>query len=372
MSSQAPARRSVMVVGAGMVGLGCAWLLQRRGHRVLLVDGAQGGGSAAALGVFMAQVFHRGSGRGWRLRQQSLALWREWRQELASRGRRIPWRDGLLLLAADDQETERLQRLREERRRQGIALDWWPPARLEALTPSPPGAAVGGLHSPLDGQLDPREAMEALHSDARAHGLTHRAETVVALERRSPPGGGWRAVVASGGRLEAQWVVLCPGVDTGALLRSSGGDWAPGEGVAVEPVLGQALELELANPVAAGAWTWPGALVWRGMNLVPRPDLPGGRRLWLGATLEPGREADPRALTHLRSLGGDGPEWLLAATERRRWHGLRARPVGRPAPLLEVLSPGLLLASGHYRNGILLAPATAQWVVEQVEAGEDG
>lgn len=361
-----------MVVGAGMVGLACAWLLQRRGHRVLLLDSAQGGGSSAALGVLMANVFHRGSGRAWRLRQQSLALWREWRRELASRGRRIAWRDGLLLLAADDREAERLQWLRTERQRQGLPLDWWPPEQLESLIPAPPGPTVGGLHSPLDGQLDPIQAMEALHSDAKAHGLTHREETVVSLERCAMPGGGWRAVAASGRRLEAQWVVLCPGVDTGALLRASRGDWAPGEGLGVEPVLGQALELELAHPVAAAGWTWPGALVWRGINLVPRPDLPGGRRFWLGATLEPGREADPRALTHLRNLGGEGPEWLLAATEHRRWHGLRARPVGRPAPLLDVLSPGLLLASGHYRNGILLAPATAQWVVEQVEGGQHG
>jgi len=53
----------------------------------------------------------------------------------------------------------------------------------------------------------------------------------------------------------------------------------------------------------------------------------------------------------------------------RQWQGLRARPLGRPAPLLEQLEPGLLLASGHYRNGVLLAPATAAWVAEQIEQG---
>jgi glycine/D-amino acid oxidase-like deaminating enzyme len=44
--------------------------------------------------------------------------------------------------------------------------------------------------------------------------------------------------------------------------------------------------------------------------------------------------------------------------------------VGRPAPLLESLAPGLLLAGGHYRNGVLLAPATAEWVVQQLERPE--
>jgi glycine oxidase len=56
----------------------------------------------------------------------------------------------------------------------------------------------------------------------------------------------------------------------------------------------------------------------------------------------------------------------------RHWHGLRARPSGRPAPLLELLEPGLLLASGHYRNGVLLAPASAHWAGEQIAAAEPG
>lgn len=113
-------------------------------------------------------------------------------------------------------------------------------------------------------------------------------------------------------------------------------------------------------------------VVWRGVNLVPRPDLEGGRRLWLGATLEPGREADPDQLRELRGLGGAAPEWLRQARVVRRWQGLRPRPVGRPAPLLEQPAPGLLLAGGHYRNGILLAPASAAWVAGQIESRPTG
>ncbi|MGA1304824.1 MAG: NAD(P)/FAD-dependent oxidoreductase [Cyanobium sp.] len=368
---QRPPTRTVIVVGAGVVGLSCAWWLQRRGHRVLLVDPARGeGGSTAALGVLMAQVFHRSSGRAWRLRQQSLALWRAWRQELAGRGRPIAWREGLLLLAADAQEAERLRWLQGERARQGIGLEWWGPEQVERLTPPPPGPTQGGLYSPVDGQLDPAQAMEAFHSDATAAGLTSRNDTVAAVER-SRGAVGWQVVLASGQRLEAEWLVLCAGAGSGALLAPllGQGGGAAKTGELLEPVLGQALELELPAAVAAGSWSWPGALVWQGTNLVPRPDLPGGRRFWLGATLEPGRQGDPGALEELRQLGGRAPAWLGEARERRRWEGLRARPVGRPAPWLEEVAPGLLVATGHYRNGVLLAPATAAWVGERVEGG---
>lgn len=358
--------RTVIVVGGGVVGLSCSWLLQRLGHQVLVVDSAQAnGGSIAALGVLMANVFHRSSGRAWRLRQQSLALWQAWREELAGRGRPMAWREGLLLTAAEEGEAERLRWLQGERQRQAIPLEWWGPERVERLVPRPPGPVCGGLFSPLDGQLDPCQAMEAFHSDATACGLTSRTDLVVAIE--GGRGGGWQVVLASGLRLEAEWLVICTGEASGVLLNPMLPQGTPsGEGAGLEPVLGQALELELTRSVAAGGWSWPGALVWQGVNLVPRPDLPGGRRFWLGATLEPGRQAAPPALDSLRKLGGRAPEWIQEANELRRWQGLRARPVGRAAPWLEQVAPGLLVATGHYRNGVLLAPATAHWVAEQV------
>jgi len=186
-----------------------------------------------------------------------------------------------------------------------------------------------------------------------------------------PDGGGWRVELAGGGAERAAWVVLAAGSASGTLLRTAAGvaggvDSGPWE---LEPVLGQALELELDAPLPGH---WPGVVAWRGVNLVPRPDLEGGRRLWLGATLEPGRRADPDQLRELRHLGGAAPEWLRQARVVRRWQGLRPRPVGRPAPLLEQPAPGLLLASGHYRNGILLAPASAAWVAGQIEARPTG
>ncbi|MFM8976199.1 MAG: FAD-dependent oxidoreductase, partial [Vulcanococcus sp.] len=155
-----------------------------------------------------------------------------------------------------------------------------------------------------------------------------------------------------------RWLVVCAGLGSGALVE------ALGHGRPQAPVLGQALELQLPQGCDAGAW--PGSLSWGGINLVPRP----GGRLWLGATLEPGDGADSAQLANLQRLGGQAPPWLLEATVLEQWQGLRARPEGRPAPLLEALEPGLLLASGHYRNGVLLAPASAAWAAEQIALAE--
>jgi glycine/D-amino acid oxidase-like deaminating enzyme len=369
----------VVVVGAGLVGVATAWWLLSHGYQVLIVDPGDGdddesgddaslSGSQAALGVLMARVFHRSRGRAWRLRQHSLDLWDQWRRILAGRGHPIPWRPGLLLLASDPTELDRQKALVSDPLRQGMGLELWSQDNLAELSPAGP-AAVGGLFSEADGQLDPGLALHALLSDGIAAGLCRQTGRAVALE---PRGGGWRVRLEPGGVVEAEWVLMCAGVTSAALLK-------PLDVLKpMEPVLGQALELERAPDddrqpsQLESLWNWPGAVVHGGINLIPRPDLPGGRRFWLGATLEPGQRAEPGRLDTMRELAGTAPAWLGAAQERRRWQGLRCRPVGQPAPLLEEVAPGLLLLSGHYRNGVLLAPASADWALRWIEGGGPG
>ena len=345
------------------MGRACAWLLLQRGHRVLLLDPGLDGqrdpssGSEAALGVLMAQVFHRNSGRAWRLRQRSLELWGQWRQQLQAQGWALPWRPGLLLLASTPEELECQRQLVASRQQQGFALELWDQPRLDALAPALPIGALGGLYSPADGQLDPGPALAALLADGLRLGLQTYCDRVERLEQRP---GGWSVHTRCGENLEVEAVVLSAGVASSALLADLGHQ------VPMEPVLGQALELELPLPTNwRSASPWPGAVVWQGLNLVPR----ASSKLWLGATLEPGDQADPAALANLQQLGDAAPTWLQQATVVRQWQGHRPHPIGRPAPLLEQLEPGLVLASGHYRNGVLLAPATAEWVADQLEQG---
>ena len=151
-------------------------------------------------------------------------------------------------------------------------------------------------------------------------------------------------------------MVLCTALNSDVLLEPLG------QARPMTPVLGQALSLELTT--GPPTWShWPSVLVDQGFNLIPT--APG--RLLLGATVEPGDRASEDPLTLMRNLNERAPEWLRSATVVGHWSGLRARPVDRPAPLLEELEPGLILASGHYRNGVLLTPGTAEWVAAAVE-----
>lgn len=362
---QALRPRSVVVIGGGVLGLAAAWLLVHRGHRVTLVDPAidrspqpdgRLSGSGAALGLLMADVFHRGRGRAWTLRQRSRQLWREWQAVLAARGLPLDHRPGLLLLAADALQWQRQQVLAAERQALGIPLEAWSAERIATLQPALPSACPGGLHSPRDGQLDPSQVLRQWLADGRSLGLVASSAVARRLEPRHQ---GWRLQLDSGPDLEADWMLLAAGMELATLWPQAALTAAP----ALEPVLGQALELQLPDDVPDPG-QWPGSLAWQGINLVPRP----GRRLWLGATLEPGITAEPTALERLRTLEDQAPDWLLRSRVLRRWEGLRMKPVGQPAPLCAQPAAGLLVVGGTYRNGVLLAPALAEWVVECVES----
>ena len=355
----------IAVVGAGSVGSVTAWWLARCGARVVWLApqaGLERPASLAALGVLMAHCSRRLRGRSWRLRRTSLALWRQWLPLLGP----VPQQWGLTVLCHQADEAERLRGLVHQRQGEGIPLAWR--TRDQLLNRWPALAATdlqGGLWSPQDGQLDPAPLLAALAGAARRLGVQRWPAQVTGLQ---PEGRHWRLRMEASDpdgptTLLASAVVLCTGLGTGPLLAALGSS-APDPAIFLNwpmaPVLGQAAELHCPMLPPQGL---PGPVVWRGVHLIPRPQH---QRLWIGATVEPGDQGQAQCFDRMLELDGAAPPWLRQAQVLDRWQGVRPRPAGRPAPLLATLAPGVLLTSGHYRNGILLAPATAVWTGQQL------
>ncbi|MCB4399588.1 FAD-dependent oxidoreductase [Synechococcus sp. MU1625] len=348
------------MIGAGAIGLGTAWHLAKRGHDVSVYDPRlnapvqrQGSandlsGTSASLGVLMGHVFRRSSGRGWRLRRRSMELWPQWIETLQVHQPDLKLHLGLLQIPEDERTAERMASLAAQR--VDLGLQMVTNADLAEVWPT---ASHGGLHSRHDGRVDPLLLQLALRQALAGQSVDLNAEAVVHLERNNNQ---WSVHRADGESTINDVVVLSTALTTDALLEPLG------HARAMTPVLGQALSLQLTT--GPTSWThWPSVLVDQGFNLIPTS--PG--RLLLGATVEPGDCASADPLILMRSLNERAPAWLRTATVVSHWSGLRARPVDRPAPLLEELEPGLILASGHYRNGVLLAPATAEWVAAALE-----
>ena len=296
----------------------------------------------------MGHVFRRRSGRGWRLRRRSMELWPQWIGALQAHQPELKLHLDLLQVAEDERAAERMESLAAER--VDLGLQMITNADLAEIWPT---ASHGGLLSRHDGRVDPLLLQLALREALAEESVELNATAVIRLERNDNL---WRVHRADGDSSVHNFVVLSTALNTDALLEPLG------QARPMTPVLGQALSLQLTT--GPTAWSnWPSVLVDQGFNLIPTAP----KRLLLGATVEPGDRASRDPLTLMRHLNERAPDWLRSAAVVGHWSGLRARPVDRPAPLLEELEPGLILASGHYRNGVLLTPGTAEWVAASVQ-----
>jgi glycine oxidase len=346
----------IVVVGAGAAGLASAWRLALAGHGVTVVDqGVAGRGALWASGGMLAAGFEASAELDPRhelaqpfadLLERSLIDWPGWTERLkphavAPLGFR---HDGSLtpLYGADD--VARADRVQAQAGTLGVRVERW---RADEVSQREPSLARsdGALFFPGDGQLDNRAIGLALAAAVfAAGGRLEMGARVTGLYRRA---GRVAGIVLAGERvIEADLVVLATGAG-----RLPG---APG-GVETRPVKGQMLAFQV-SPGAAPMRVIRSFSIYLALK-------PGGR-LIAGATVEPGvadLETTQDALEHLAAAARRVAPGLASVEPMESWSGLR--PAARDAmPMIGEAEPGLIIAGGGYRNGVLLAPIMAETV----------
>lgn len=356
-----PERQSadLLVVGGGVIGLSIAWRAARRGLSVTLLEreAIGGGTSRVAAGMLgpVAEVEFGPSGRRLLdLGMRSAELWPGFAAELSevAGGDVGLRRTGTLLIARDEDEGRELERQLEFRRALGLDVRRLAPSAARELEPALAPAVRLALEVPDDHAIDPRPVLAALRVACERAGVELREGARVEAVEIS----GGRAC---GARLEGGERVAAAAVALAAGPWSEGiGGLPEGAGVRVRPVKGQIVRLR--DP--AGPGLAERVLRFEGGYVVPR----GDGRYVLGATVEErGFELGPTA-GGVYELLRDAHELLPGIVELEIEElavGLRpGTPDNLPA-----IGPGavdgLIWATGHYRNGILMAPLTAEMVV---------
>jgi len=342
-----------VVVGAGVCGLGIGWRLAQAGRAVTVVDRAQAGQGAswAAAGMLAPQVeAEPGEEALLPLMLESQMLWSGFAAELErASGMAIGYRtEGTLVVALDRDDREKLRFRYDYLTSIGRELEWLTGAEARRLEPHLARGVGAAISSPLDHQVDNRAVVAALKEAFLAAGGTlienAPVEEVLISHGRA------HGVRTQGRVIDAERVVIA----AGAWSRNLPG--LPDEvRPPVRPVKGQmlALQMDKAAPLVSRVLWAPDAYI------VPR----GDGRLLVGATVE------EMGFDTTLTAGGIF-ELLRAAWETlpgtydlpliETWAGLR--PASRDdAPILgETAIDGLIMATGHHRNGILLMPVTAQ------------
>jgi glycine oxidase len=350
----------VVVLGAGLIGLAIARELSKRGAAVRVIDAGEPGSGAswAGAGILAPDTEALSSTLMRALCVRSLTLYPAFVEELRAESGVDAWLrlDGVVELATTEAEADRLRAHVATLLRDGVAARWLDRSDAVTLEPATVGSVLGASLIEREGQVDNRRLGRALRAACERCGVRiYSGMGVPAIEadtRRV------RGVRTPDGFVAAPVVINATGAWAGTL------DGVPAHAqVPVRPVKGQMLALSMPRGLVR-------RVVWyTGGYVVPRSD----GRLLVGATVE-------NAGFDVR-VTADGVSRLLrdalAALPALRdlaisetWAGLRpGTPDGLPF-LGGTALEGYFVASGHYRNGILLVPVTARAIADVVENRE--
>jgi glycine oxidase len=354
-------RYDAVIVGGGVIGLSCAWRAARRGARVAIVERSQppAGATRVAAGM-LAPVGELAFGEPELLKMTVAAaeLYSGFAAELeAASGISTGYRrDGALHVALDRDEASELRRVHELQRSLGLGAEWLPPRRCRELEPGLTPSFNGAVHAPDEASVDPRALAAALLAALEAEGvelLTGSGVEAALFDGERIAG----VRTEAGVELRAAAVVLAAGAWSGRA------EWLPEAArPPVRPVKGQIVELRARDGIAPCRRIVASERVY----LVPRPD----GRLIVGATVE--EQGFDTAVTAggVHELLREAYRLLPEVAEMELVEAAAGLRPGTPDNLPLVGAggvDGLLWACGHYRNGILLAPLSANMLAEQLE-----
>jgi glycine oxidase len=349
-------RADVAVIGGGVIGLAVAWRTAQRGLSVAVIDPSPGSGASAVAAGMLAPVteLHYAERALLDLTLASAEAYPEFVAELEREtGLDVGYRQcGTVSVGWMGADLAALRDLAEFQRSLGLAVEFLTAAELRRLEPLLAPGLPGGVFVRGDHQVDPPRLVAALHAAALAVGVEFVAQPAAALARNGDAVTG--ACLPGGTTLSAAQTVLATGA------------WSALVDLPVRPVKGQTLHLlgepGLLSHVVRGDVR--GAPVY----LVPRDD----GRLVIGASSEEaGFDVRPRAGV-VHDLLRDAQALVPAVAELELVEVRTGLRPGTPdnAPLLgRVGIDGLVVATGHHRNGVLLTPVTADGIAEVLVSG---
>ncbi len=361
------AASDVLVVGGGIIGLVTAWRAAQRGFATTVVDPGPGGGAAQVAAGMLAAVteLHYGEQTLLGLNLESARRYPDFAAELTEvTGLDLGYRQcGTLAVALDADDRAHLRELHALQRRSGLESQWLNGRDCRRFEPMLAPGVRGGLRVDGDHQIDPRRLARALVAACERAGVVfHRAwaERLSVVRERAA---GVRTT--DGACLAAGQVVLAAGSLSGQLAGVPEEVLPP-----VRPVKGQVVRLTVPERYAPFLHRTVRAVV-RGSHvyLVPREN----GELVIGATSEELGWDSTVTAGGVYELLRDAHELVPGITELPLAETRAGLRPGSPdnAPLLGPTEcDGLLLATGHYRNGVLLTPVTGDVMAHALTTGE--
>ena len=348
----------IIVLGGGIIGTSIAWRAATRGISVTLIDPDDSSAASGVAAGMLAPVTeaHFGEEDLVTLNLASATAYPEFVAEIEeATGMSCGYEEcGTLMVARDRDDAEALEQLLAFQAELGLKSERLSGPQIRELEPTLARNVRGGSVAPDDHQVDPPRLLNALKTACRDAGVTQVMTKAIAVRADGDRVAG--VTLVDGTNLAGDTVVVATGASSSKI------ELPDGISLPVRPVKGQLVHLRLP----------PGQIHARNVRgfdvyLVIR----AGGEIVVGATVEEITDPEPTAgavFELLRAVYELLPG-ITEATFVRTGVGFRPATPDN-APLIGTIGPsGLIVATGHFRNGVLLAPATASAVIQLVETG---
>jgi len=343
----------ILIVGAGIIGKSNAFELSHYGFDITIIDQDEiNNSSNAALGILMGKIYQKRKGRSWLLRQKSSELWPKWINILQKYNSKLKFEKPLFKLTSDPKKFKILTNFANNYPNDEIEIVGANSCILSPINKIFKGNKFQGIISHQDGRIDSAILLSALNKALETRNIKKINDQVIQIEKKFQK---WNLKLKSGITITSEIVILCNSIDSLKLINKEI------HNIKLKPVLGQAIEI--SHEEDANFLSLPKVLNINDKNLITINE----KKIIIGSTDEYSFKPDEFYMNELFEFIMERPNWLNKRNISKRWFGIRSRPEGEPSPLLKSLEKGLILCSGFYKNGILLAPACSHWVSEEIK-----
>ena len=346
-------RPHILIVGAGIIGKFNALELSELGYKVTIVDpNLSKNSSSAALGLLMGNIYQKRKGRSWELRKQSLELWPKWIGFFQKFNKLLTIEKPLIQLTKNEEKFEKLKLFVGKNPDQGLEILGKNSILIQNINEILETNNLKGIISFKDGKINTKSLLDTINFLLENKKINFIKDEILKIQKIKQQ---WVATSRKNNSIKSDAVILCNSLSALNLINQEQ------HKIQLKPVLGQAIEI-YSDKKEINFCLLPKHFNIDGKNLLPVSK----NKIIIGSTDEYHDKPREDFFEQLTEFIENKPNWLTKKNIIRKWYGIRSRPEGESSPVQRNLGEGLILCTGFYKNGFLLAPACSIWVANEL------
>jgi len=344
----------IVIIGSGIIGKFNALELSELGFQITIIDPAQlKNSSNAALGLLMGNIYQKKKGRSWDLRKQSIELWPKWIEFLQKFNCKLNIEKPLIQLTTNEEKFKKLEKFIYEINDLNLRTLENDSILIKNINRAFQTNNIKGIISFQDGRIDATSLLETLDKYLNHKKINFLKEEIINIRKSNNQ---WISTTKNNEKIKSDIVILCNSLQAIDLIDNLS------HNIKLKPVLGQAIEVDI-NDAEVNLLSLPKQFNINGKNII----LKAKNKLIIGSTDEYSTRPEENIFEKLTNFLDKKPSWLTKGKISKKWYGIRSRPDGEPSPIMKNLEDGLIICTGFYKNGILLAPSCSKWVANEIK-----